>query len=613
MDRMYVTFRRHRLQGRQPKPYDTTRLNRGGPRTGSGTGTTSLHGTDNVSPAAKWPLRIGGGGVGYDTNNTGGGNGGGSAYGGGGFGGGGGGVHIHTIRDIQSRTEDTDRFYGSTDFSRYKSSSEEDNESDWDRDDMDDGDNGSGFGNSRSKRSNKNKESNQVRRSGRRIGEGQSTGTTGATSRLNRLKKRAERNNDDRNNREIIDSDEESIVDTDEENIIDMYGSDEENERTARRKLNKKPSVKGTRPPNRKNRMKSSYADFDQNSEDEIPESGSSSGPNSSSSSSGIARSSESNPVKRKQKTINPGRWTVPVGTEIDREWLQIEEQNEQQYCPQVGDSVVYFPQGHSALLSEFPARDRLLPWNSFNDRWPVVHCEVKDIIFEFPPATELRRCNSVVATITLLILKTPEKWKLIPSTGTMQVEFITPRVTRHKDKIDQTFVVSIRNWDDVPDFIIPYYMFSRSLNCSWRAGKEIIASYKASDAEIENGISIVTYRGRIRTLSQSQIEWPQSPWESLEVLWDTGEEQRLGPWEAFLVDNSINFTAESKKNPHVKILSTTPAPTIDISEAERIEREIGILMTDEEELYGPFEFAVDSEVFPDYYSTVRNCTYVTS
>jgi hypothetical protein len=94
------------------------------------------------------------------------------------------------------------------------------------------------------------------------------------------------------------------------------------------------------------------------------------------------------------------------MGTDIDREWLQIDKQVETQYCPQIGDRVVYFPQGHSALLSEFPARDRLLPWNSFHARWPVVECEVREISFDFPPTAELRRCQSVVATITLAIVK---------------------------------------------------------------------------------------------------------------------------------------------------------------------------------------------------------------
>ena len=542
MDRMYLTFRRHRLRARQPKPYCPIR---------NGISTFGSAPSSSSSSSSSSAIKLG-----RDTNMG---------------GGGGGGGRITTLADLGPDQED--RFYGSTDFSRYKSSSEEDNESDF-------SDRGSVGGGSRGKRSGLTKDSRRV---GKRANEGFSSSS--ATSRQNRLTKRTQRNREFVD-QDLLDSEESSMLDTDEENVPDIDGSDgEEDDKATRRKFVKKSSTKGSHTgiqrAGRKNRSKCFYADLDDPGSDmEISD---------------AVRNTAA--VKVKQKVSNPVRRIVPAEIEIDREWLQTEKQSEQQYCPQLGDQIVYFPQGHSSLLSEFPARDRLLPWNSFNERWPVVHCEVRDIAFDFPPAAELKRCRSVVATITLVILRVPDKWKLMPTTGNILVDLAIPRVSRHKGSKEHIFKVAIRNWDELPDFIIPFYMFSRALECHWRAGMEITADYKATEEEIDNtGNYTVQYRGKIVALSQSTSEWPHSPWESLEVLWDTGEEQRLGPWEATLV-------SQSRSNLVLK--STSIAPRISIEEATRIENHIGVLMADNEEKYGPFEFAVDSEVFPDYYSTV--------
>ena len=101
-------------------------------------------------------------------------------------------------------------------------------------------------------------------------------------------------------------------------------------------------------------------------------------------------------------------------------------------------------------------------------------------------------------------------------------------------------------------------------------------------------------------TLSQSAPEWPQSPWESLEVLWDSGEEQRLGPWEATLVLDSSDRLKSKHVAPHIPVVYTT-----------KIEEQICALMLEKGDLYGPFEFAVDPAFFADYYSTIPVPMYI--
>jgi hypothetical protein len=435
MDRMFLTFRRNRLQRREPRQYHPTRAWQN-KDTNDSTNSFPTDSTNHKSPGGLTS-------------------------------------RITTLADLSNNTEER---YSAP----YKSSSEEDNDSDYGHE-------------------SRSKSTQDLRRSGRKNGEGSSL--SALSSRQYRLAKRIERKRegtgpDDRE--EELDYD---FADTDEENTADMYESEGVSERIARRKTTKKNNPRGSHPPRPTGRGRakssSSYADTDLDAGET---------------------------AKIKQKSPIFSRYVVPLGTEIDREWLQVDRQHDHQYCPQIGDRVVYFPQGHSALLSEFPARDRLLPWNSFNDRWPVVECQVRHISFDFPPTAELRRCSSVVAAITLVILRAPDKWKLHPSTGYMQVDLIKPRVTRHRENAEQTFTVNIRNWDEVPDFVVPYHMFARAMKAPWRAGMEITADYKASDAEIEiNGEPMVQYRGKVVTLSSSTSEWPHSPWEALEVLWDTG------------------------------------------------------------------------------------------
>jgi hypothetical protein len=71
------------------------------------------------------------------------------------------------------------------------------------------------------------------------------------------------------------------------------------------------------------------------------------------------------------------------------------------------------------------------------------------------------------------------------------------------------------------------------------------------------------------------------------------------------MVLDPSSTTYQTLQNPLFK------APYMNEDEAIRIENEIGLLMENENETYGPFEWAVDPNVFPDYYTTVPVPMYV--
>ncbi|CAN0396306.1 unnamed protein product, partial [Discosporangium mesarthrocarpum] len=66
-------------------------------------------------------------------------------------------------------------------------------------------------------------------------------------------------------------------------------------------------------------------------------------------------------------------------GLEVDRGWLTVEDPRDTKlysYLPQVGEIVMYLPQGHMSYLHSFPEASRP-PYKLFKGHPPVVRCQV--------------------------------------------------------------------------------------------------------------------------------------------------------------------------------------------------------------------------------------------
>lgn len=303
--------------------------------------------------------------------------------------------------------------------------------------------------------------------------------------------------------------------------------------------------------------------------------------------------------VKRWPKSIPHG--LIPFGVNVDRTWLQEDRQFVQQYCPQVGDKVLYFPQGHVELLTSFP-ESTSPPWTTFGDTWPLVECIVKDVTYSFPTEREYRLCTSVIASLKLVIIRVPMK-RTISSSGQVSVQLIAPRTTRNTPKSETFFTVSLRNYH-IPDFIIPSYIYQRSMSIQWKQNMMVEVFYKELT---ENGeLYFKKYQCEIIETSNSRDEWPASPWENVQVRTVTGassssgdvidEYDRISPWEAIPITDGDIYEATMG---------------LDQTISDSIEMSIGELMENENEIFNPFEFEVDSELFPDYYTIIQVPMYV--
>ena len=88
--------------------------------------------------------------------------------------------------------------------------------------------------------------------------------------------------------------------------------------------------------------------------------------------------------ARQSRSTPHWSREAVPLGVQVSRQWLQAQCATNHQYVPQVGDRVIYFPQGHVEALQLF-AEDTAPPWLAFPAKWPLVLCLVTDVRFSFP------------------------------------------------------------------------------------------------------------------------------------------------------------------------------------------------------------------------------------
>lgn len=301
-------------------------------------------------------------------------------------------------------------------------------------------------------------------------------------------------------------------------------------------------------------------------------------------------------------RTKGKYRRIIPIGTEIEREWLLSDSPSDYHYCPQVGDQVMYFPQGHLNHLNLIPEQKRP-PWMSFPLKWPVVECQIVSISHDFPTHSEFNKCPSVIAKIQLQLTGRPLRWGSNCRSGQIYSSFGSLRESRHTTPPNLQFEVSLRS-SSLPDYIIPSYLYYRCSVVNWQPSVEFV-SYFLEYQEDDQSKVYKDYAGVVGRVTDSDSQdWPHSPWESLEIQWkdsstqggqqlsqgDGSDYERISPWDAIIP----NSTYPSKH--------FYPA-TLPTELRERVLEMIQGLMLEED--YQPFAYPVDPEIFPDYDCTI--------
>ena len=310
------------------------------------------------------------------------------------------------------------------------------------------------------------------------------------------------------------------------------------------------------------------------------------------------------------------GRWAgkagqriVPLDTHIEREWLQNTRQVDYLFCPQVGDRVYYFPQGHYDMLHEFPEGSSP-PWHSFGQHWCAVDCLVRDISFDFPTEAEHRRCPSVLVHLTLVLMRTPQS-RTHKQNAPFYIEFVEPRATRHSAVVEHVFTITLRRYS-LPEFVVLKPTVDRALRVHWQPGTIVRIKYLLEETQ-----ECEEYKGTVMRLSDvSPGMWPHSPWNALEVLYRPAEADPESQPFTFSSSSSSSDAIETTTDMYERIspwecvLDEDTHRTLDTAYAARVSQEIQALMAAEER-FQPFINAIDSVLFPDYYSVIPVPMYV--
>ena len=422
------------------------------------------------------------------------------------------------------------------------------------------------------------------------------------------------------NDRDEFDEDDEETEDSDDENRMGESTSssnddDEDGEEgdgagagaSTRRSSRQKKSSSTSRSRRGGASTRSSRV-IDDDEDDELELDETEDQPRSRGSSSNANSSSKQKKAKRDGAVHHRGPSKRAVHPDLDglsfeRRWLQTDAPTPQ-YSPQMGDKVMYLPQGHIVCLQEHQ-EGTSPPWLAFPQKWPIVECEVRDIQYKFPDASEGHKgYRAIKAIVQLAVVRVPSR-NTITAGHVYQLDLVIPRATRNSASKEITFEVTLRDWD-LPEFLVPSDVFLRSVRLAWHRGIRLSAQFKNFSVE-EQKYVFVEYAGQVEGLSNATPEWPNSPWEALQIRWDEsvdGEElSRMGPWEVLpQFDPNSEFS---------RILSHFPMAVLDSNEAQRIAREIDVLMDKHKTYFEPFQYEVDSTEYPTYYSHIALPMYV--
>jgi hypothetical protein len=304
-----------------------------------------------------------------------------------------------------------------------------------------------------------------------------------------------------------------------------------------------------------------------------------------------LSSSLETTPTKTKEANLNqkssikiedlkecPTEYRPP-------EWLTSTKPKKSPYMPQIGDSVVYFRQGHELYVETvkkhniYTIVDDSLPWSSSSPITIDVQefCKVIDLRIEIKP----------------------------------------PRIVCLKLKISSTgheFDVSYHDMAHVVEFVILRQYYDRSISKNWRPKDRFRCLIDDS-----------WYFGTIESKKPFEEKFPDCEFQSLLIKWDSNETDALSPWDldpisgintrktrpatsstALATSNgdSIPVTAEEMKK---LLYEPSEAEWLGIgrdAESDRILKGLSEIMS--LSIAEHFNYPVDLVTFPEYATTIN-------
>lgn len=248
---------------------------------------------------------------------------------------------------------------------------------------------------------------------------------------------------------------------------------------------------------------------------------------------------------------------TKRFGLTFHREWLQRASLNStHQYVPQVGDDVVYFPEGHQVYLR--CCSMQLPSYLSRFQKYFALKCRVVDIKYVFPLADDFIKSSAIKCELSLAVLA-------VPTTSFLQDENEETKESEQPEPpgdlslfnasqfqeftgADQDLQISAElsserfcfnleyHSHDVANFLVLDHAYENGVFGEWRVGQRVQMPYVQMDEFGYEHAFKMTY-GVIDQMSPKKIPNTRnilSPWECIKVKWEDQDEEEccVSPWE---------------------------------------------------------------------------------
>ncbi|KJH51587.1 Bromodomain protein [Dictyocaulus viviparus] len=255
-------------------------------------------------------------------------------------------------------------------------------------------------------------------------------------------------------------------------------------------------------------------------------------------------------------------------------EWMRISEPRRFPYIAQLGDHVVYFRQGHEMYLDRVEAMN-LYPISAKMRPRPSLAAE------EFCIVDEVR------------YVRMPYRLTVVRLSQT----------DRNGQRTGISWSVKFHDLANVPDFIVLKQHYDASVAQNVQEGDRIEAILDGQ-----------WWTGTVNRKEAKSEDFPSSLWFCLRIIWDSGEEDIMSPWDCQPRSGSRKSGDEASEMDQIAFAHFYPDsdwPESDLRGAVEAKEMCSARMSDAIEKLSvrdtvePFAYPVSLEAFPDYAASI--------
>ncbi|RHY30759.1 hypothetical protein DYB32_004051 [Aphanomyces invadans] len=253
--------------------------------------------------------------------------------------------------------------------------------------------------------------------------------------------------------------------------------------------------------------------------------------------------------------SISPESFIRRMGHQYDRLYCQQSAvSNELALIPQVGDTLMYCPQGHEVFLRSFPSKFQAA-YKSLPKPFAVLQCHVLDIQYTFPPVDLYPQQNRIVMELIMDVVGLPSVYFRNeddqPSVDVLDFGSFVPvnnLFVRDESEARRKWRFRLQHQpSECAEFLLLEQKYLSGFQAPrWKVGATVQMAYHTMD---DHGMIQNTQMDTGKILELSPLDPAMtSPWECIVVQWENEDTPcRVSPWE--LESDQTNFAPPAIPN----------------------------------------------------------------